>query len=499
MNQEKTKKLLLFNTLTRQLELFKPIFSPRVRVYTCGPTVYDHTHLGHMRTYTNTDILIRTLKYCDYQPYQVMNITDVGHLTSDRNTGEDKLEKAAQREGVDAWQLVKKYSQEFFGVLDKLNINNPSVTPKATENIAEMILLVCELEKKGFAYQIDDGIYFNTSRFSNYGQLANVSLADLEEGARVEKNIEKKNPTDFALWKFSNLKENRQMEWPSPWAKRGFPGWHIECSVMAMKYLSDCFKGGKFYPERFETIDIHTGGIEHINVHHTNEIAQSEAATNKKFVNYWLHYNWLQVDGRKMSKSLGNFFTQKDLADRGYQDLMFLRYLFLNTHYRKRMNFTWEALDQAKKTYQEIIYLLRKIISQEEVINQETEEFRQTEKTSSYFTDFNKAVTTDLNMPQALAVVHRVLKDKGLFGSTRWHILKNFDQVLGLDLEKQVSGALRESKKKIPQKIKTLVEVRQKNRQEENWRQADLVRAQIEAGGYLIEDTPTGPKLTPKK
>lgn len=503
----KTKELFLFNTLTGRKELFKPLFPPRVRIYSCGPTVYSHTHLGHMRTYTNTDILLRTLKYSGFEPFQVMNITDVGHLTGDRDSGEDKLEKAAKKEKQNAWQLSRKYTQEFFEVLGKLNITLPNVSPRATENIAEMILLIKELEKKGFTYQIKDGVYFDTSKFPGYGQLANISLVGLEEGARVEKNPEKKHPTDFALWKFSTEEDKRQMEWPSPWSKRGFPGWHIECSTMAMKYLSNCFKDGKFYPNLFETIDIHTGGIEHINVHHTNEIAQSEAATGKKFVNYWLHNNWLQVEGRKMSKSLGNFYTREDLFKRGYQNFMPLRYLFLKTHYRKRLNFTWLALFQAAEAYEELIREAERAFASNEARKGGLDELGarrekslsldEKKKINDLLDKFDRAILNDLNTPQALAVLHEVFK-REYDGVDRWELIKRFDQVLGLAIESGVRE-LRQKRKGVPREIKRLVEERETARQKKDWQRADQIRVEIGEKGYLVEDTPEGPKLTPKK
>jgi cysteinyl-tRNA synthetase len=504
--RKKPIRLFLFNTLTKKKELFLPLSPPRVKIYSCGPTVYGHTHLGHMRTYINTDILLRTLKYCGYQPYQIMNITDVGHLTSDRDTGEDKLEKAAQKEKLSAWQLAQKYTTEFFEVLDKLNITRANVTPRATENIAEMIALVASLEERGFAYQTSDGVYFNTSKLSDYGKLANVSLASLEEGARVQKNAEKKNPTDFALWKFSSKDEKRQMEWPSPWAKRGFPGWHIECSVMAMKYLSACFEGGKFYPDRFGTIDIHSGGIEHINIHHTNEIAQTESATGKKFAAFWIHYNWLQVEGKKMSKSLGNFYTQEDLIDRGYKDFMPLRYLFLNTHYRKKMNFTWLALFWAAEAYGGLIREAETVLAFSETgkaanktIGAKIVESEERKAKINYYQDqFEKAIANDLNMPQALAVMHEVLKDRDLSSKSEWELINKFDQVFGLQIEDQVKS-LRQKREKIPQEVLSLVDDREAARQKEDWERADKLRAQIEARGYLVEDTPQGPKLTPQK
>jgi len=489
------KNIRLFNTLTGQIEFLKPVSPPEVRIYSCGPTVYGHTHLGHMRAYTNVDTLIRILKYFGLRPYQVMNITDVGHILGDCDLGKDKIEEAARKEKKDAWEITREYTKEFFLMIKKLNIRKADIVSKATDNIPQMILLVQELERRGFTYKIKDGIYFDTAKISDYGKLSHMPRKKLLEGARVEVNLEKKNPADFALWKFTPKGVNRQMEWASPWNEKTFPGWHIECSTMAMRYLSNCFTKGKFHPQRFETIDIHTGGIDLIPVHHTNEIAQTEAATGKKFVNYWIHNEFLQVDGRKMSKSLGNFYTLSDLERRGYKDLMPLRYLFLNTHYRKKTNFTWQALTQADRSYQEIIRRIEII----KTIEGKYEESDQGRKKICYYLDeFNKAITNDLNMPQALAVMHEVLKDKDIIGKSQWDLLKKFDQVLGLQLKEHVDQLMK-VKKKIPARISILVLDREKSRQEKDWLKSDELRVQIEKSGYSIKDTPGGSKVTPKK
>ncbi len=468
----------------KEKQVFHPLDPPRVRIYTCGPTVYSHAHLGHMRTYSNTDVLLRTLRYFGYQPFQVMNITDVGHLTDDGDRGEDKMEKAAREEQLDAWQLAEKYQAEFEAVMAELNIDPPDVLTKATENIKPMIAVVQVLEQEGYTYQTSDGIYFDTSQLADYGKLANVSLEDLQAGARVEMSEEKRNKTDFALWKFSPTEVRRQMEWPSPWAEKSFPGWHIECATMAMRFLADCFVDGEFYPERFNTIDIHGGGIEHINVHHTNEIAEVEAATGKQFARFWFHNNWLQVDGEKMSKSKGNFYTRQDLANRGYKDLMPLRYLFLQTHYRKKMNFTWEALAGAKQGYQSLVDKVQVILSaaKKEAGKGKLADYRQ---------QFRLALADDLNTSRALAVFHKLLTDESPANASPQTLIKEFDQALGLGL---VAVARR---RQIPTEIKQLVARREKLRREGEWEEADRLREKILAQGFRIEDTPQGPQIYP--
>ncbi|MDZ4229344.1 MAG: cysteine--tRNA ligase, partial [Patescibacteria group bacterium] len=295
----------LYNTLTRTVEEFKPLKPPLVGMYICGPTVYGYSHLGHSRTYVNSDVLVRALKWLDFEPLVVMNITDVGHLTSQADTGEDKMEKQALKEQKPILEIARFYTDDFFKMSKQLNINRPDKITPATEHIGEMIALVQTLEKKGFTYKTSDGVYFDTSKLTDYGKLAKLDLLGMKEGWRVEKNVQKKNPADFALWKLAAPGEKRQLEWDSPWGKHSFPGWHIECSAMSMKYLGPSF-------------DIHTGGVDHISIHHTNEIAQSEAATGKSFVNYWFHSNVLEINGEKMSKSLGNIIRLSDLVKKGY-------------------------------------------------------------------------------------------------------------------------------------------------------------------------------------
>lgn len=466
--------LKLFNTLSRKVEVFKPLNPPKVGMYTCGPTVYDYAHIGNFRTYILSDIVHRTLLYLGYKVKAVMNITDVGHLTSDADEGEDKLEKGARREGKTAWEIAAKYTKIFLKDTKKLNMLAPSIFCKATDHIKEQIELVKKLEEKGYTYKTSDGIYYDTSKFPDYGKLARLDLKGLKAGARVAVNPEKRNPTDFALWKFSPQGKKRDMEWDSPWGK-GFPGWHIECSAMSMKYLG-------------ETFDIHLGGIDLLPVHHTNEIAQSEAATSKKFVNYWIHGEFVLVDGEKMSKSKGNFYNLGDIEKKGFDPLA-LRYLYLTSHYRSKMNFTWRALEGAQRALDRL----------REQVSEGKEEDGITNSTISgianFSSRFKKAISNDFNMPKALAVVWDLVKSDYPSSAKRASLLK-FDQVLGLDLEK---GVKIDRVVKLDEEIKKLLEKRENLRKQKKWQEADKIREEIEEKGFIIEDTPKGPKIKLKK
>ena len=323
----------LYNTMSRQVEEFQPLSNDEVKIYTCGPTVYDYPHIGNWYAFIRWDILVRTLIASGYKVNWVMNITDVGHLVSDADEGEDKLEKGARREGKSAWEIADLYTNYFLKGLDRLNFIKPNQLPKATDNIPEQIDFIKGLEAKGFTYQIDDGVYFDTSKVADYGKLARLNIEALKAGARVEYNQQKHSPTDFALWKFSPTDHQRDMEWDSPWGK-GFPGWHLECSALVLKYLG-------------KAIDIHAGGIDHLTVHHPNEIAQSESLNGEPFAKYWLHSNFIQVDGQKMSKSLGNLITLEDIEAKGYS-LEAFRLLVLESHYRSEAQFTWDTIAAAQ-------------------------------------------------------------------------------------------------------------------------------------------------------
>lgn len=465
--------LRFYNTLTRKIEEFTPLSPDIVTVYACGPTVYDYAHIGNFRTYVMTDFLVRTLKYFGYTVKFVMNITDVGHLTSDSDTGEDKMEKGAKREGRTAWDIAKFYTNAFLSDSKKLNLLEPDVRPKPTEHIPEQVSMVQTLLDKGCAYTIDDGIYFDTSKRKDYGKLTGQKLGALKAGARVEINPQKRNPLDFALWKFSPKDKKRDMEWDSPWGK-GFPGWHIECSVMSMEYLG-------------QQIDIHTGGMDLVPIHHTNEIAQSESATGKKpFVRYWMHGQFILVDGEKMSKSRGNFYRLADIEKKGFDPLA-LRYLYLTAHYRTYLNFTWEALQSAQLSLgqlrEHVLHcksqaLKRMTLSQEKLA-----------KVEVYRKKFDSAIGDDLNMPQALAVVWEVIKSN-IPSQDKYDLMIDFDEVLGLGLRD-----FKEKKIAISQKVRELAAKRESLRKEGKFTQADKVRKQISSLGFLLEDSDSGPKI----
>lgn len=465
--------MYLYNTLTRKIEKFKPLNPPLVTFYTCGPTVYDYTHLGHMRTYVNNDLLKRTLIYLGYKVKHVMNITDVGHLTGDDDQGEDKLEKGAKREKKSVWEIAKFYTDYFFYTIDQLNIIRPEIICKATDHIKEMINLIKILEKKGFVYETNEAVYFNTKKFKNYGILNPQKDKEKIKGAREEVYIDpnKKNPADFALWfKRVGRFANHTMHWDSPWGD-GFPGWHIECSAMSMKYLG-------------ETIDIHAGGIDHIPIHHTNEIAQSEAATSKQFVRFWFHNNFLLVEGKKMSKSLGNFYTIDDIKKKKIEPLA-IRYLFLQTHYRKSLNFTWQSAISSQLAYNE---LKEKILFYKNNLSQKLN----LEKLKSYQDKFKTLISNDLQIPKALAFVWEIIHEKKLNFKEKYRLILDFDKVLGLNLKNI-------KKETIPKEIINLAKQRDKARKAKDFKTADKLREEIEKRGYIIEDTKEGFLLRKKK
>ncbi len=459
--------LKFYNTLTRKVEEFKPLNPPIVKMYSCGPTVYDYQHIGHMRRYVGDDFLIRVLGYNNYKVRHVMNITDVGHLVSDADTGEDKMEKGARKFGLSVWDIAKKFEKQFFESIDLLNIRRPNKVMHATDYIKEQIVFIKELEKKEFTYKIEDGIYFDTSKFPNYNKLSRQKTEDLKAGARVESVVGKKHPTDFALWKFSPSTSSglpkRQMEWESPWGV-GFPGWHIECSTMAIKGLNA------------ETFDIHTGGIDHIPIHHTNEIAQAEAATGKQFVKFWVHHNFLHFEGSKMSKSIGNIYTVQEVVQKGFDPLA-LRYLYLQTHYRQEMNFTFGALEAAQIAYKRLL---------EEVARYGKPKIG----CSEYEERFLQAINDDLNMPKALSILWEVVRSD-YPNSAKAETVFRMDEVLGLNL----SHAKEKSKRikvVVPPEIKKLIEEREEYRRKKSFTKADHLRNRIKKLGYLIRDTKKG-------
>lgn len=457
--------LKLYNTLTRKKEEFKPIKKGEAGVYSCGPTVYFYPHIGNMKPYIFADVLRRTLILNGYKVKHVVNVTDVGHLTSDKDEGEDKVEKEAKKEGKKAKEITEFYFNEFKSDLKKLNILPADVYPKATEHIKEQIEMIKKLEDKGYTYKTSDGIYFDTSKFKNYGKLAKLKKEELKAGARVEMR-EKKNPTDFALWKFSEKPGLRQQEWQSPWGI-GFPGWHIECSAMSMKYLGEHF-------------DIHTGGEDHISVHHTNEIAQSECATGKKFVNYWLHSAFLTFKGEKVSKSTGGLFTISELEGLGYKPIAY-RYLVLLTHYRKPLDFTLTNLDAAKTAFGRI---------RNKIIELKKEHHKGGDMTKEYEGEFLEAINNDLNTPKAVQIFIKALDDFDFDTKKKLGLLEKFDEVLGLGVRE-----MKEEKIKVPKDVQTLIDAREKLRKDKKWAESDVIRERIKEKGYVIKDTPQGPHV----
>lgn len=458
-----TKEIYLFDTYTRRKRLFSPLDSNKVKIYTCGPTVYDYPHIGNLRAYIFSDTLRRTLEFNGYEVFQVMNITDVGHLTSDADTGEDKIELQARKRKQSAWEIAEFYTKVFKENLNFLNIQPPNIWSKATEHIREQIALIKRLEDRGYVYRTSDGIYFDTSKFPSYGYLARLDIKRIQPGARVEISPEKRNPTDFALWKFSPRDQKRQMEWESPWGV-GFPGWHTECVAMAMKYLG-------------ETFDIHTGGVDHIPIHHTNEIAQAEAVTGKQFVRYWLHVAFLTIGGERMGKSKKNFVTLQDIIERGYNPLA-LRYLMLTAHYRSKLNFTWKSLQAAQKA----LSTLQERIAEwkESDINPDKEAVER----------FRKYLNDDLGTPQALAFLWKVVNMR-LLEDVKKATLFEFDKVLGLRLKEAKSRIMTT----LPPEIEALVQRRDELRKEKKWKEADKIRIELQSRGYKVEDTPQGTRL----
>lgn len=444
--------LKLYNTLTRKKEVFKPIHKGRVGMYVCGPTIYNYVHIGNLRAYIFSDILRRFLKSKGYAIKEVMNLTDV----------DDKTIRDSQKEKKSLGEFTKKYEKGFLEDIKAMNIELPEVIPKATKHIREMVLLVKDLLNKSIAYKTEDGIYFSIKKFKDYGKLSKIKIKKLKVGAskRVSKDeYDKEDINDFALWKFYT-KEDGDIFWDTEIGK-GRPGWHIECSAMSMKYLGKSF-------------DIHTGGADLIFPHHENEIAQSEASTGKQFVKYWLHNEWVLVDGKKMSKSLGNFYNLKEIVEKGYSALE-LRYFYLTKIYRQQLNFTWKGLEDSKTAYQR----LKNIIS----------EIKDIGINKKYLKEFEEAMNDDLNTPKALQVLWKLVRDdkaKGKLGT-----IKKIDEVLGLDL-------LKKEKIEIPDEIKELVKKRNELRKKKDWKKADELRKKINKLGYVIEDIGEGKKIRKK-
>jgi len=478
------KPIYLQDTLAKKKEEFVPIVAGKVRIYNCGPTVYDEQHIGNFRAAVFVDILRRVFEYNNYDVKQIMNITDVGHLTGDNegdaDWGEDKVEKKAREDGKTVKQVVSRVSKRFFKDLELLNARNPkNPFPKASEHIPEQIAFIKTLEEKGFTYKTSDGIYFDTSKFKDYGKLGNINIEGLVEGARIGKNNEKINPTDFALWKFSKEEEARQQEWDSPWGT-GFPGWHIECSAMAMKYLG-------------KRVDIHTGGIEHIPIHHNNEIAQTETATGTKYVSYWLHNAHLKLEGAKLSKSAGRCVYVRQIIDRGFSPLSF-RYLLLTSHYSTPMNFTWDAIEGAQTAYFKLLrFFVEKLGSRSGTV------------LSDYQEKFQTYINDDLDTPKAVALLHDLMKDTSVKKQDIRATFLDFDKVLALGFKEantklleNLSGEKKLRVGDIPTEIQDLLKEREYARNEKNFGRSDAIRDEIEAKGYEIIDSPDGVSVKKK-
>ena len=454
-------ELKLYNTLTKRKEIFKPIHGNEVRIYSCGPTVYKDATIGNMRTNIFMDILRRVLKYNGYTLKHVMNITDVGHLVSDADEGEDKMIKSAKEEGKTPLEIAEFYTKRFLKDLKDLNIDMPEIICKATDHIDDMLKFVEELMKKGYAYETSTAIYFDVSKLDEYGVLSGINLEEQKEGARVEVDKEKKNPYDFALW--IKAPENHLMKWDSPWGL-SYPGWHIECSAMSKKYLGEEF-------------DIHTGGIDLIPTHHENEIAQSKGLTGKNPARFWIHGEYLLINGGKMSKSLGNVYLLSDIIKRGYSPLSYRIFCF-SASYRNKLNFTWEAIDASNKALIKLKEAYKKHLEgnddvQEEIINE-------------FENKFHEAINDDLNMPLAMSIVWEVAK-YNLKSKKLANLLLKFDTVLGIKIDE-----LEENKKEIPDEVLELVEKRKQARQDKNWELSDKIRDEINKKGYNIKDQKDG-------
>src|SRR3989338_3810958 len=458
-------KLILRNTLSGRKEEFKPITAGKATMYNCGPTVYFYAHIGNLRAYLFVDILKKVLQWNRYEVKQGMNITDVGHLSSDSDEGEDKMTKALKREGkpltMEAMKEVATfYEKAFIADIQAMNIEKPELLPRASDNIAADIALIKKLEENGYTYIISSGVYFDTSKFPEYGKLGGINFEGLKEGARVNINPEKKNPADFNLWKLDD-----KLGWESPWGK-GFPGWHIECSAMSAKYLGQPF-------------DIHTGGVDHIGTHHNNEIAQSESAFGMPLAHYWLHNEHLNLSGVKMAKSdKDNFITLHTVVDKGFSPLDY-RYYLLGAHYRSPMTFSWEALESARNARRRLLDLLSGKNDAGKI-------------NADYLEHFTSAVNDDLNTPEALAVLWNLLRDERIEIDDKKTTAFEFDKILGLKLEESIRAI---SDEVMPASITGLVIKREEAREQNNWIESDRLRDEINKLGYEIKDTNSGPKL----
>ena len=458
-----------YNTLTKQKEDFVPLNENEVRIYSCGPTVYNYAHIGNFRTYTFMDNLRRLLKYNGYTLKHVMNITDVGHLESDADEGEDKMEKAARKENKSPYEIAEFYTNAFFKDMDKLNIERPEIIAKATEHIPEMLEFAKEIVKNGYGYETSTAIYFDVSKLDKYPVLSNRNVEDQIAGARVDVDPEKRNPYDFAIW--IKAPENHIMKWDSPWGL-SYPGWHLECSAMSRKYLGEVF-------------DIHTGGVDHIPTHHENEIAQSKGAFGKIPAKTWMHVEFLQVDGGKMSKSLGNVYTISQLEEKGIEALAYKLFCY-TAHYRTKLNFTFDGASASQKALNRLRESYIKHKNGEDIIDEN--------KIKEYKEKFLEAVNDDLNMPLAMGIIWEIARNDKKSKKLA-DLLLDFDKVLGLDLKNSEAYLENQKKIEIPEEIMELLEKRKKAREEKNWTLSDEIRDMLKGKGYIVKDTKEGMTL----
>ncbi len=468
-------EIRLFNTFGRELQQFNPIVPGEVGMYACGPTVYKFVHIGNLRAYIFEDLLRRMFEFAGYRVRHVMNVTDVGHLTDDADEGEDKMLRSAREQGMTVWEIAKFYTDAFFRDIDMLNVERPEVVCLATDHIEDMINLVRRLEERGYTYSSGGNIYFDIDKFPDYGKLALLERQELRAGARTEVDENKHNPRDFVLWFTKSKFEHQAMLWDSPWGK-GYPGWHVECSAMSMKYLGEHF-------------DIHCGGVDHIPVHHTNEIAQSEAATGKKWVNYWLHNEFLLMNDRKMAKSAGGFVTLADLVETGYHPLDY-RYLCLGAHYRSQLQYTQEALDAARIARTNLTERVSRLMNTSEPLSADA----LSQRSKAYLDEFRDHVATDLGVPRCLATLWNLLKDASIPDAEKLTLVLVMDRVFGLGL----SEAKREAPN-LDEETNELVRMREEARRSKNFQKADEIRESLLRRGIILEDTPEGTKIYNKE
>ena len=459
----------LYNTLTRKKEEFVPIDKKCVTIYTCGPTVYNYAHIGNMRAYIFMDTLRKALRYNGYNLKHVMNITDVGHLTSDADEGEDKMEKSAKRENKTVYEISEEYTKAFVNDIEKLNIEKPEYVVKATDHIHDMEEYVEDIEKNGYAYETSKGVYFDVSKLPSYGELSKIDLKNQKAGARIDIDYEKKNSLDFALW--IKAPKEHIMKWDSKWGMC-YPGWHIECSAMSRKYLGEKF-------------DIHTGGVDHIPIHHENEIAQAKGATGKLPANIWMHVEFLLINNGKMSKSLGNVYKVEDLEKEGIEPLAY-RYFTYTSHYRNKLNFTWEGI----KSNQVALNRLRDATNLHRGIEKSIDD----KKLKEYEKKFLDAINDDLNMPIAMSVVWEIAREQEK-SDEYFKLIQKFDKVLSLKLDKSMENTKENEEIELPDDIKQILDRRKQARINKDFKLSDILRYELKEKGYIVIDSKEGQKI----